>query len=159
MKKAILLLTLCVGLFSCGNNQTKNTKTDSTTSTSCSACPSGCSEQNHTKSDVVEVLYFHGKQRCATCMAIEKNTKELVETTFADQIKSGKLAFKIVDITKDEELAEKYEITWSSLVLVDYNNGAETSENLTEFAFANARTAPDKFKAELKNKLENLLNN
>lgn len=23
----------------------------------------------------VEVLYFHGKQRCKTCMAIEKETK------------------------------------------------------------------------------------
>lgn len=26
----------------------------------------------------VEVLYFHGKQRCATCKAIDKHTKEVV---------------------------------------------------------------------------------
>ena len=26
----------------------------------------------------VEVLYFHGKQRCTTCKAIEKYTKEVV---------------------------------------------------------------------------------
>lgn len=27
----------------------------------------------------VEVLYFHGKQRCATCIAIEKYAREVVE--------------------------------------------------------------------------------
>lgn len=26
----------------------------------------------------VEVIYFHGKQRCPTCRAIEKYTKEVV---------------------------------------------------------------------------------
>ena len=26
----------------------------------------------------VEVLYFHGKQRCATCIAIEKYAREVV---------------------------------------------------------------------------------
>lgn len=27
----------------------------------------------------VEVLYFHGKQRCATCIAIEKYAREVVK--------------------------------------------------------------------------------
>ena len=34
----------------------------------------------------VEVLYFHGKQRCVTCKAIEKYTREVVYTDFADQV-------------------------------------------------------------------------
>ena len=29
--------------------------------------------------DCVEVIYFHGKQRCPTCMAIEKHAREVVE--------------------------------------------------------------------------------
>ena len=33
--------------------------------------------------DHVEVMYFHGKQRCVTCMAIEKNAREVVEKDFA----------------------------------------------------------------------------
>lgn len=37
----------------------------------------------------VEILYFHGKQRCATCMAIEKETKALVEGELAQQVKDG----------------------------------------------------------------------
>ena len=28
--------------------------------------------------DYVEVIYFHGKQRCVTCRSIEENTKELL---------------------------------------------------------------------------------
>lgn len=31
----------------------------------------------------VEVLYFHGKQRCATCRAIEKYTKDVVDNDLA----------------------------------------------------------------------------
>ena len=30
----------------------------------------------------VEVIYFHGKQRCPTCRAIEKYTKEVVYNDF-----------------------------------------------------------------------------
>ena len=44
-------------------------------------------------------------------------------------------------------IAEKYEVTWSSLFVVRYKNGQETVENLTEFAFGNARKAPKVFKA------------
>lgn len=41
--------------------------------------------------DRVEVLYFHGKQRCATCMAIEQQAREVVEKDFANEQKSGKI--------------------------------------------------------------------
>ena len=37
--------------------------------------------------DHVEVMYFHGKQRCATCMAIEKYAREVVEKDFANEKK------------------------------------------------------------------------
>ena len=33
----------------------------------------------------VEVLYFHGKQRCATCIAIEKYAREVVEKDFTEK--------------------------------------------------------------------------
>ena len=42
----------------------------------------------------VEVLYFHGKQRCTTCKAIEKYTKEVVNADLAELVKNGKLRFK-----------------------------------------------------------------
>lgn len=97
----------------------------------------------------VEVLYFHGKRRCATCMAIESNTGLTMRKFFAKQIKNGKVFLKIIDISKkeNEKIAEKYEVTWSSLIIVRHKNGKETYKNMTEFAFANARKSPDVFRA------------
>lgn len=131
MKKELLMIALCVGMVACGNGNAKNES----------------KAEKQMKKDVVEVLYFHGKQRCATCMAIEKNTKELMESTFAEKLKNGELVFKSVDITQEETLADKYEVSWSSLIIVDYDkNGKEEATNMTEFAFGNARTNPDNFK-------------
>lgn len=143
MKNVLLILTLCVGMVACSGGKTKSV-----------------AENQQTKKDVVEVLYFHGAQRCATCMAIEKNTKELLEAAYAEQLKSGKLVFSSVDITKEEALAERYEVSWSSLILVDYDkSGKESATNLTEFAFGNARTASDKFKEGLSEQITEMLNN
>ena len=123
------------------------------------ACAADAQKKEETPKDGVEVLYFHGKQRCATCQAIEKETKALIDSQFADAVKSGKVRFRVVDITKaeNEALADKYEIIWSSLVLVKYDNGKETSENLTQFAFANARSNPAQFKKELAAKINQML--
>ena len=138
MKHLLILLSLIIGLTACAADAQKN---------------------EETPKDGVDVLYFHGKQRCATCQAIEKETKALIDSQFADAVKSGKVRFRVVDITKSENeaLADKYEITWSSLVIVKYNNGKETSENLTQFAFANARSNPAQFKKELAAKINQML--
>ena len=101
--KVILLLTMCLSLFACGNKNTKGSK----------------AQEQQPPKDHVEVLYFHGKQRCITCAAIEKNTKETVETLFADELKDGSLVFKSIDISQseNEEIINKYEVTWSSLFI------------------------------------------
>lgn len=143
MKKVLLILTLCVGIVACSGGKT--------------ASPA---DNQQTKSDMVEVVYFHGSQRCATCMAIEKNTKELIEAAFTKSAGSGRLAFRTVDITEERTLAKKYEVSWSSLIIVDYDkSGNESAKNLTEFAFSNARNAPDKFKAGLSEQITEMLNN
>lgn len=142
MKKAFVMTTLCLGLFACGNNN----------------AGSGEQQENKPKTEMVEVLYFHGKQRCPTCRAIEKETKELVSTTFADDMKKGKLIFKTLDIDENEAIADKYQVTWSSLILVDYDGGKEKYEDMTKFAFGNARKSPDAFKNGLAEKIKEMLN-
>lgn len=144
MKQLFLALTLCLGLAACGGNGAKKR---------------GTAPVEQTTKDRVEVLYFHGKQRCATCMAIEKNAKEAVGARFADELKNGKVVFRSIDISKaeNEKIAEKYEVTWSSLFVCKWKDGKETHENLTEYAFANARTAPDTFKSGVIEKVEALL--
>ena len=141
MKKVFfLMLALCLGLTVGYGSNAKDSKSTS-------------------QKDVVEVLYFHGKQRCATCMAIEKEAKTVVNGQFANAVKSGKLKFRIIDITKaeNEAIANKYEITWSSLVVVKHKGGKEQAENLTKFAFANARSKPEVFRNELTKKINGLL--
>lgn len=137
MNKLILAIAICFGLAACGGNSAKKSDTAKVEQA-----------QPQEKKDRVEILYFHGKQRCATCMAIEKNAKEAIEMQFADELKKGTVVFKTIDISKpeNEKIAEKYEVTWSSLFISKWKDGKETYENLTEYAFANARKAPDTFK-------------
>lgn len=140
MRTTLLILAAVVCLTACGGGQQKQVV----------AVP---------PQDCIEVLYFHGVQRCPTCVAIEKQTKEVVEITFAEQIENGDVVFKNIDITQkeNEALADRYEVTWSSLFVNGWVAGEETANNLTEFAFANARTNPEKFKAELTSKINELL--
>lgn len=141
MKKLLSILTISLLAFSCGRGPSNTAQ----------------AEEQHQK-DRLEILYFHGKQRCATCMAIEKNTKEAVESQFAEEIRNGSVVLRIIDLSEpeNEAVAEKYGVTWSSLFISRWKAGKETYEDLTKYAFANARTAPDTFKAELVRKIAEL---
>lgn len=135
-----MIFALVIGLVSCGNNE--------------NAANAKSPEKNR-----VEVIYFHGKQRCATCMAIEKNAKEAVNTMFADEVKKGTVVFRTVDIStpEGEKIADKYEVTWSSLFVNKWKDGKETRNNMTEFGFGNARKNPNGFKKGLADKIRKSL--
>ncbi len=142
MRNIILLFTFCIGLVACGNKNSKSTTT----------------EEVNNEQDRIEVLYFHGKQRCATCEAIEQNTQEVIESQFSNEMKDGSIILRIIDISQaeNEKMADKYEVTWSSLILSKWKNGKEYWENITEYAFANAYSAPKTFKKELTEKIKEL---
>ena len=112
-----------------------------------------------TQKDYVEVLYFHGKQRCPTCRAIEANTKATLDSAFAKELKNGTIVYRIIDFSEpaNEKIAAKYEVAWSSLILVKHSNGKEQVTDLTRFGFANARKAPANFKKGLAEELNKLL--
>ena len=76
MKNVLLMTVLCMGMAACADGESKS-----------------LAANQQTKKDVVKVLYFHGTLRCATCMAIEKNTNALVESAYAEKLKIGKLVF------------------------------------------------------------------
>lgn len=109
--------------------------------------------------DHVEVMYFHGKQRCVTCMAIEKNARDVVEKDFANEKKSGKVAFKVVDISTPEgaRIAKDYRVTWSSLFVNSWKNGKEKRSDMTQFAFKNARNNTNEFRKGLSGKIKEQL--
>ena len=106
--------------------------------------------------DHVEVVYFHGKQRCLTCMAIEKYAREVVDSDFAREKQSGKVLFRTVDITTPEgaKLAKKYRVSWSSLYINGWKGGKEKRNDLTAFAFKHARKHTAEFKKEVKKTIQ-----
>lgn len=138
MKNLLLLFAVATLFSACGHNPKSKTET---------VAPA----------DRIEILSFHGKQRCATCIAIEKLTREVVESDYAAQLADSSLVFRVVDITENEALADRYEVTWSSLLVNKWQDGKETVNDMTEFAFANARNNPETFKAGVKTEIEKLL--
>jgi len=102
------------------------------------------------ESNGIEVLYFHGKQRCATCIAIERQTKQAVE-----ELSDNRLTMRTIDISKkeNESIVEKYEVAWSSLIVVKGDNVL----NLTELGFSLARNNPDGFREKFKSEIKQLL--
>ncbi|MFY1611264.1 nitrophenyl compound nitroreductase subunit ArsF family protein [Macellibacteroides fermentans] len=144
MKKLFYTLIAAILLISCSNSTEKKTETAST---------------DVKQADRIEVLYFHGAQRCVTCKAIESNTKALLDSLYSNEIASGKIVYKIIDISQkeNEEVADKYEVTWSSLFVNRWKNGTEEVNNMTEFGFANAKSDPDSFKNGIKSKIDELL--
>jgi hypothetical protein len=108
---------------------------------------------------VVEVLYFHAKQRCPTCIAVGNNAQEVVNKNFAVQVKKGQVKFKEIDISTPagEKIADKYHVTWSSLFVNQLKNGKEKRNDMTRFGFEYARNSPEVYKNGLIKKITSLL--
>ena len=102
------------------------------------------------KTGEVKAYYFHGNVRCATCEAVEKVSKEAIEAYYGD-----KVTFESVnrDEEKNKTLVKKYKISGTSLII---DNGKKTV-NLTNDAFLNARTKPEKLKSKLKSTIDSML--
>lgn len=99
-------------------------------------------------SQTLEVMYFHGKQRCATCLSIETYTNELLKQTYAKEIKNGSIKFSVIDIStaKGKKIAKEYKVSWSSLFVVKGNERTD----LTQMGFKYAKNQPEEFKKRLK---------
>lgn len=88
--------------------------------------PGSIQETNEYGHKVI-VYYFHGTRRCATCRKFEAYTTELMKTTFAQQLKSRKLEFRVVNVDEpqNEHYVYDYKLTTRSVVLADYRDGEE----------------------------------
>ncbi len=129
MNKSILALFLAILFVACGNkatsqqaeNQTQQKQTVTTVDAS-----------------VVNVYYFHGKQRCKTCIAVGDLAKKTIEEAYSG---NNKIKFIEVDTSdkRFEDLVNKYEVSWNALIIAKGDN----SVDITEQAFANALNNPD----------------
>ncbi|MFR9546032.1 MAG: nitrophenyl compound nitroreductase subunit ArsF family protein [Rikenellaceae bacterium] len=134
---------------SCETPCSKKSKT--TCSNDCDSCEKSCSKKSAaTTAGTVEVLYMHGKQRCATCIAIGKEAE-----SFIKGLGNDKVVMKTVDFStpEGEKIADKYEIASSSLIVVKDGK----VDNLTSMGFQYARNNPEQFKQNLSESIQKML--
>lgn len=123
----------------------------------CRQSPAVKDSEHAARTDGVEILLFHADRRCPTCTAIERLTREVVENDFAGQRAGGELSMRVIGISDHRDMADRYEVSWSSLIVIRHDGDSERVEDMTRFAFANARTNPERFKDGLKEKITELL--
>ena len=76
-------------------------------------------------SDGVIVYYAHGNTRCPTCRKIESQAHEAVTSGFADELKAGSVAWKIVNYEEPagKRFVEEYGVQVPTVVLVRVEDG------------------------------------
>jgi hypothetical protein len=99
-----------------------------------------------TKSEI-RAYYFHSTHRCATCLAVEDICIKTIKEDFED-----KIPFQSINIETDDEnpLIDKYEISGQTLLIIK----GDKVIDLTNEAFMNAPTHPDKLQARIKKTIE-----
>lgn len=95
------------------------------TSTINTSLPSG--------SEKIEVFVFHATQRCISCINIGKYTKAVVEEKFPQDLKSGKITFKEVNIDLPENfnMAKDYGVSGSALYINAIKDNKDNHEEDT----------------------------
>ena len=79
--------------------------------------------------------YFHGDFRCDNCKKIEQYSREAIEKYFADQLKSGELVFKVINMDRPENqhFINDYQLYTRSLVIAEFKGTAQIRwKNLAE---------------------------
>jgi len=145
MKKIISTLSLIfiLGIVSVSAQCCKAATADNSTSTKVTCT-------GNQKSSEVKVYYFHAMRRCVTCQAVESVSKKAIKEYYGDKITLESING---EETKNKQLVAKYKITGTALLVIK----GDKIENLTNYAFLNARNNPDKLKSKLKSTIDSMM--
>lgn len=145
----ILFVAVAALLFAGCQAKTKTVVVAEAEKPCCTAEVKTCCSNKVTNVELTQVVYFHNERRCATCMAVEDVTKEVIEA-----LDSTKISFHSYEIGNKDcaQLEKDLEIAGQTLLII----AKDTTINLTNTAFMNARVNPDQFKADLKSALEKI---
>ena len=91
--------------------------------------------------DRVDAVYFHRTQRCVTCLCFEERITCVVETYFKDELNSGKLTYRVVDLGDENntDLAIQYGAISSQLFINSVKNDADHIEDIIDIWDWNCR--------------------
>jgi len=115
----ISLLLLAVPVLGCGTKKQSD---------------SGAGSISRNDVEKVELIDFHPRIRCVSCMNVEENARELVKQEFADKVKEGKLRFESLrsDDPANKAILEELDTGGSSLFLVITADGKRTHKAIPE---------------------------
>ena len=122
---------------------------------SCNSQPESKTNSSNANSQDLQVIYFHNTKRCATCNAVENETKAALALFYAEQLEAGSIEFTSLNLEDEngKEKAKTLKVSGQTLLLIK----GESQVNLTNEGFMNARTNPSKFHEILKEQIEKLL--
>ena len=136
MKRWYLLASIAIFLMSCVGNKSQTT------------------DANIANEGKLHVYYFHTAKRCSTCLAIEQATEQVLQANYAQHL-GDKIIYQAVDLSdpQNTSLANYYQVAWSSLIL----HRDTLRIDLTQEAFAYARTEPERFQQLLNEHIQQVL--
>jgi hypothetical protein len=142
LKSSIPIIFVALSLFACNAQTTDNQTSENQPSAS-------------VISDDIQVYYFHNTKRCATCNAVEDETKMALELFYEERMKDGSIEFTSLNLEEEEgeSMAQALQVSGQTLLIVK----GETQVNLTNEGFMNARTNPTKFHETLRTQIDKLL--
>ncbi len=109
------------------------------------------------KADKIEIFLFHTTNRCVSCINIGKFAKQTIDNNFSEELNSGKIVFREIniDLPENYELAEKFQASGSSLFV----NTIRSEKDNIEQDLKVWRLVGDevKFESYFKEKIENIL--
>jgi hypothetical protein len=112
------------------NTRDKVTAKPGEPETACNFQGASCDSNNK-----VIAYYFHGTNRCATCLTIERYSREAIEKYFSQEIREGTLEFKPLNVDEPENrhYIQDYQLYTRSLVLALYKDDKQLKwKNLSE---------------------------
>lgn len=107
----------------------------------------------------VDVIYFHMNQRCVTCLCFEQRITDIINKYFSDDIKSGKLTYKVLNAQEQQNtaIAKKYGVTGSSFFINTIINGVDHIMDIQDIWNWKCGTA--NFDQKVRNVIEQSLKN
>ena len=119
----ILILILSCGIICACSGPAKNEPIDT--------------QEPPTLQNGVEVVYFHRARRCSPCVYAENCVTYAVETYFQEELASGELVFKILNVQDEANavMIEKYGAYGSSLFINEVIDGIDHIEHVTDIWF------------------------
>jgi hypothetical protein len=109
--------------------------------------------------DGLNIVCTHATQRCPTCIAIERLTKETLDESFKDAVTSGQIVFREVNYEHPEvaAFADEFKVATAAVVLVNIKDGKTVAgKNLANEAWRLYTDEPA-FKKMLKEQIDAIL--